>query len=62
MTQQTGAIEAGIPLEQRRSAGLWGDAFRRLLRNRLAIVGGILVILLAFIALFGPLIAPWPYY
>ncbi len=62
MTEQTGAIEAGIPLEQRRSTGLWGDAFRRLLRNRLAIVGGILVIFLAFIAVFGPLITPYAYF
>jgi oligopeptide transport system permease protein len=62
MTQQTGAIEAGVPLERRQSTGLWGDAFRRLLRNRLAIVGGILVIFLAFIAVFGPVIAPWPYF
>jgi len=62
MTQQTGAMEAGIPLEQRRSAGLWGDAFRRLLRNRLAIVGGILVVTLLFIAAFGGFITPWEYF
>jgi oligopeptide transport system permease protein len=62
MTEQTGAIEVGLPLERRRSSGLWGDAFRRLIRNRLAIVGGIIVLLLAFVAVFGPQLAPWPYY
>jgi oligopeptide transport system permease protein len=62
MTEQTGAIEAGLPLERRKSSGLWTDAFRRLLRNRLAIVGGILVIFLFFIAAVGPLITPWTYY
>jgi oligopeptide transport system permease protein len=62
MTEQTGAIEVGLPLERRKSTGLWTDAFRRLLRNRLAIVGGIIVILLLFIAVFGPQLAPWPYY
>jgi oligopeptide transport system permease protein len=62
MTEQTGAIEVGLTLERRRSAGLWGDAFQRLLRNRLAIVGGIVVIFLFFIAIFGPTLAPWPYY
>jgi oligopeptide transport system permease protein len=62
MTEQTGAIEVGLPLERRRSAGLWGDAFQRLLRNRLAIVGGIVVLFLFFIAIFGPTLAPWPYY
>ncbi len=62
MTEQTGAIEVGLPLERRKSTGLWTDAFRRLLRNRLAIVGGIIVLFLLFIAAFGPQLAPWPYY
>jgi oligopeptide transport system permease protein len=62
MTEQTGAIEVGLPLAQRRSAGLWGDAFRRLIRNRLAIVGGIIVLFLIFVAIFGPQLAPWPYF
>ena len=62
MTEQTGAIETGRPIEVRRSAGLWGDAFRRLLRNRLAIVGGILVIFLLFVAVFGGFITPWEYF
>ena len=62
MTEQTGAIEAPLTVERRRSAGLWGDAFRRLLRNRLAVVGGILVILLAFVAVFGPFLTPYEYY
>jgi oligopeptide transport system permease protein len=61
MTEQTGAIEVGLPLERRRSAGLWGDAFRRLLRNRLAIVGGIIVLFLVFVAVFGPALTPWEY-
>ena len=49
----------------RRSSGLWRDAFGRLVKNRLAIVGAILVLLFALIALLGPLIASiWlhPYY
>ncbi len=62
MTQQTGAFEAGRTIEVRRSAGLWGDAFRRLLRNRLAIVGGVLVIFLLFIAVFGGFLTPWEYF
>jgi len=62
MTEQTGAIEAGRRLETRRSAGLWGDAFRRLLRNRLAIVGGILVVFLLLVAVFGGFITPWEYF
>jgi oligopeptide transport system permease protein len=43
------------------SAGLWTDAFGRLRKNRLAILGLILVMLLLFVGIFGPMIAPWPY-
>lgn len=45
----------------RPSAGLWSDAFGRLRKNRLAILGLVLVMLLAFFGIFGPLLAPWPY-
>jgi oligopeptide transport system permease protein len=45
----------------RASAGLWSDAFGRLRKNRLAILGLILVLLLLFVGIFGPMIAPWPY-
>jgi len=45
----------------RKSAGLWSDAFGRLRKNRLALVGLGLVTLLLFTGLFGPLLAPWSY-
>ena len=38
---------------------LWGDAFIRLRRNRLAVVGGILVLLIALAAIFVPLFSPY---
>jgi oligopeptide transport system permease protein len=44
-------------LTGRKSTGLWRDAFGRLAKNRLAIVGLILVSLFALIALIGPFIA-----
>jgi len=43
------------------ATGPWREAFGRLLRNKLAIVGLVLVSLLLFCGIFGPLIAPWPY-
>jgi oligopeptide transport system permease protein len=49
------------PARPRASAGLWSDAFGRLRKNRLAILGLILVLLLLFVGVFGPLLAPWPY-
>jgi len=51
----------GQIVRSRGSAGLWSDAFGRLRKNRLAIVGLVLVVLLLLIGLFGPAIAPWPY-
>ena len=43
------------------SAGLWSDAFGRLRKNRLAIVGLFLVILLLLTGIFGPVVAPFDY-
>jgi oligopeptide transport system permease protein len=51
----------GQAVTERRSAGLWSDAFGRLRKNRLALVGLFMVILLLFLGVFGPYIAPWPY-
>jgi peptide/nickel transport system permease protein len=44
-----------------RQRSLWGDAWRRLLRNRLSIIGLTITSLLLFVALFGPALAPYSY-
>jgi peptide/nickel transport system permease protein len=41
------------------TGGLWRDAFRRLVRNPAAIMGGILVAIFVIAAVFAPLIAPY---
>ncbi len=45
---------------KRRQSSLWGDAWRRLRKNRLAIAGLVIVVLLALIALFAPILAREP--
>jgi oligopeptide transport system permease protein len=55
------AVGRRVVAQPRQSAGLWGDAFGRLLKNRLAILGLILVTLLLLAGIFGPMVAPWPY-
>jgi peptide/nickel transport system permease protein len=40
---------------------LWGDAWRRLLKNKLAVAGLIMVLVLAFAAAFGPLLTPYDF-
>jgi ABC-type dipeptide/oligopeptide/nickel transport system permease subunit len=42
-----------------RQASLWGDAWRRLIKNRLAVVGMIIAAALTLMAIFAPLIAPY---
>ena len=44
-----------------RSSSLWRDAYRRLIRNRLAMAGGIVILLLCVIAIFADVLAPLPY-
>ena len=44
-----------------RSSTLWRDGARRLLRNRLAVAGGSVIVLLCLIAIFADVLAPLPY-
>jgi ABC-type dipeptide/oligopeptide/nickel transport system permease subunit len=44
-----------------RPTSLWRDAWRRLLRNKLAVAGGVTVILLVLIALLADVLAPYSY-
>src|SRR5258705_1633181 len=44
-----------------RSSSLWRDGVRRLRRNRLAVVGGVVIVLLCLIAIFADFLAPLPY-
>ena len=42
-------------------SSLWSDALRRLLANKAAVAGGIILLILIFLAIFAPLIAPHSY-
>ncbi len=44
-----------------RRASLWGDALRRLVRNRLAMFGLVVILFFSFLAVFAPVIAPHDY-
>jgi oligopeptide transport system permease protein len=45
----------------RRASNLWRDAARRFSRNKLAMVGFIIVVLLILTAIFADVLAPYPY-
>jgi oligopeptide transport system permease protein len=56
---QTAVQERAAP---RARGGLWIDAWGRLRKNKLAVLGLVMVISLLFFGIFGPLLAPYPYY
>jgi len=61
LTEDTKPVPAGgTPLTHKRE-NLWQDAFRRLVRNRAAMIGGTIILILIFIAIFADFIAPYPY-
>ncbi len=55
-------VPVSLDLPQRTvTRSLWGDALRRLVRNRLAVAGAIIIILIGLGAVFAPFIAPYRY-
>ena len=54
----TDRILAQAEGQVRRRSNLWRDAWYRLIRNKLAVLGLIMVSFLLFLTIFGPLIAP----
>ena len=53
---------AGLTPEQlEHGTSLWRDAWHRLARNRLAVFGGVTLIVLTLACVFGPLLSPYTY-
>jgi oligopeptide transport system permease protein len=61
MATNTTAVEGRVAARPKAAAGPWREALGRLMRNRLAIVGLVLVSLFLFFGIFGPYLAPYPY-
>ena len=62
--QEVGGPPPAIPVEMelaRPSVSLWRDAWHRLLRNKMAVAGGLFILLVAFAAIFAPWVAPYSY-
>jgi oligopeptide transport system permease protein len=59
MTVQADSLQsAAMQTISRPPRSLWSDAWRRLLRNKAAIAGAVIIALFLLIAIFAPLIAP----
>lgn len=54
-------IRREIELEEIQGVSLWKDALGRLLKNRMAVAGGIIIIFFILVALFADFIAPYSY-
>ncbi len=60
----TALHSAHLPVDGQLTAkgrSLWQEAFQRLIRNRAALTGGIIVIIIVLTAIFADVIAPFPY-
>lgn len=53
--------DPALPVSLRKHRTLWQDAVRRFSKNRLAVVGLIIVVFFLFLAIFADLLAPLPY-
>jgi oligopeptide transport system permease protein len=62
MVAKTDTIKLGAKDDitlTRKSESLWQDAVRRLVRNKAAVLGGVLILILVFMAIFAPFITPY---
>ena len=50
-----------LKLDETKPQGLWGDAVKRLMRNRMAVIGIIVIAFLIFCAIFANILAPKGY-
>ncbi len=53
------AFAAALAEKDERGRSLWIDAWHRLLKNRAAVVSGVIMLLMLLAVLFGPMVAPW---
>src|SRR5215211_3505466 len=57
--RDTSTVGLGGELTARKQRSLWTDAWRRLRRNKLAVIGLFVVVAFSLIAIFAPIIAPY---
>jgi len=50
---------AAFAIEDVAGRSLWVDAFHRLLKNRAAVVSGVIMACMLLAVVFGPMLLPW---
>ena len=59
LKERDNEVKDKIIIDERPEVNLWKDAFRRLLKNKMAVVGGIIIIILVLLSIFANYIAPY---
>lgn len=54
-------VPMSAPIPDDPPVSLWRDAWYRLVRNKLAVVGLVIIVILAFAAIFGPYLTPYDF-
>ncbi|MEO8457009.1 MAG: ABC transporter permease [Chloroflexota bacterium] len=64
LVQPAGATDVAPALDELSRYGggssLWKDAFKRLMRNKVAVAGGVIILIICAIAILAPFISPYP--
>jgi oligopeptide transport system permease protein len=61
ITQPAGTLASLHRPHRRETRSVWQDSWRRLLRNRAAVVAMLVIVIFGLLALFAPVISPYPY-
>jgi len=61
MSVATAPTPLAIAIAPTSEAGFWASAWRRFRRNRLALFGLVFVLMIICVAIFAPVLAPYPY-